>query len=521
MPVCRPIVALALAWWSAAAVAQPLFQDGQPTWAPDLLHESAAEVEAHRLAPPSEQEQAAAEKIIDRLLSGRIDLVGGDPERVVRELRALATATDDDPVARFVLWRKALGAATHAAMMRPALAIIDEMAAVYEVDELEMQLGVLRSCAEGAGGGDWLAIQEFAPILFSLVERALLADRPEIADKLLSVGLSAAERTGDGSLAAEMKAWRALVDEWAAQAQQARDAALKLLQQPRDPAANSAVGRYMCFVKGAWDAGLPMLARGGDEGVRKAASSELQADRHESPRARVDAADAWREVANQETGLARWRIALHADEMLRRAYPTITGLSRLKLEEKLLSRPLFTFDSGERPSDAWIDEHLRIWGGHGREGRGSWANVEMDDLGAVLVANRAGYIATREEFPPENVTHWEIEAVLWSDQLPGTAIEFGRPRMYFTDRGISFGDSWRPPVEHSVAGAFHHFVIDVGPRGVSFTIDGKHVGTAPTDQMLRGPVMLRGWEGHVRARRLVVWAVPDPTLRGYLAESAG
>ena len=69
------------------------------------------------------------------------------------------------------------------------------------------------------------------------------------------------------------------------------------------------------------------------------------------------------------------------------------------------------------------------------------------------------------------------------------------------------------------------YLIDVGPGGVSFTIDGRYVGSAPTARELRGPVVLRGWEGQVRARRLVVWAAPDPTLRGYvrrgLCELAG
>ncbi len=38
----------------------------------------------------------------------------------------------------------------------------------------------------------------------------------------------------------------------------------KLKESPDDPAANLAVGSYLCFNKDQWERGLPMLAKGSD-----------------------------------------------------------------------------------------------------------------------------------------------------------------------------------------------------------------------------------------------------------------
>jgi hypothetical protein len=55
------------------------------------------------------------------------------------------------------------------------------------------------------------------------------------------------------------------------------------------------VGRYLCFVKNRWEAGLPFLARASDIKLRGIASLELAADR--SADAVLDLADQYWELA--------------------------------------------------------------------------------------------------------------------------------------------------------------------------------------------------------------------------------
>ena len=48
-----------------------------------------------------------------------------------------------------------------------------------------------------------------------------------------------------------------------------REACAALQQDPEEPAGEScSVGRYLCFSKGDWEKGLPLLARGSDETLK-------------------------------------------------------------------------------------------------------------------------------------------------------------------------------------------------------------------------------------------------------------
>ncbi len=47
------------------------------------------------------------------------------------------------------------------------------------------------------------------------------------------------------------------------------------MRNPDDPAANAAVGRYLCLMRENWTRGLPLLARGDDQPFRELAVIEL------------------------------------------------------------------------------------------------------------------------------------------------------------------------------------------------------------------------------------------------------
>ena len=51
----------------------------------------------------------------------------------------------------------------------------------------------------------------------------------------------------------------------------------KLKTNPDDPQANLALGRYRCFAKGDWEAGLPLLAKSGDAALASLAKKALEA----------------------------------------------------------------------------------------------------------------------------------------------------------------------------------------------------------------------------------------------------
>lgn len=458
--------------------------------------------------PPSEEEQAQARVMIDRLLNGLVEAHGDEPAGAISHLRDLARSTDDDPAARFVLLRMALDLTVKSGDYPRAHEIIADLAQHYRVDSLRLKVDALVSTVKNHTDHETIRAAENLKRAIGLLEEALHADRMGLAEELLALASAMAEQSADHALVEDVGRWRDLWREWSAHAEEAGQAALRILQEPADADARLAVGRYLCFTKGDWSTGLPMLARSSDETLRTLAKADLRTrgDQH----ARIAVADGWRDLAKTSEGLAHHRMIQHAEEIYRRVYPAVTGLARLKMEQKMISRPLFVFDSGDPPSEHWMVEHLHFRGGHGREGSGSWANLTIENDRAILVANRAGFIETLEQFPPPGVDHYQIEAELWSDLLVGTALEFGGQRMYFGHAGgIHLEGGWVPNVIYPIRDdRFYHYLIDISPEGISFTVNGVFLGTMKTDGVARGGIVLRGWKGHVRCRRLVVWALP-------------
>src|SRR5688500_12609084 len=75
-----------------------------------------------------------------------------------------------------------------------------------------------------------------------------------------------------------------------------------------DPAAES-VRRVLslCYEKGEWDAGMPLLAVGGDETLAELARADLTLPPDASPIARVVAGHDWLDHAQSQTGPGKVR----------------------------------------------------------------------------------------------------------------------------------------------------------------------------------------------------------------------
>lgn len=493
---------LAAGCWVSHAFAQP--GDIDTDRVPELR------VPAPSNSPPPVDELEQAQERISRLLKTRIDVEADDSAAIAHQILELALGTDDDAAAQFVLFQTAVKFAQKAVDLQLTEQMIDAAAQRYRVDSAQWKADSFKAI---------LAHQIDEPIqagvqlnrVIELVEDALMVDRIELAEELMNLASGIANRSARQDLIEQVAQWNDLANEWSTNAMKARHAALRLHQDPSDVDANLALGRYLCFIKGNWKRGLPLLAQCGDESIREVAEADfkLQDDQN-----RIAVADGWFKLAGSHKGLVKQRMILRADEIYRGAYSAVTGLTRLQIEEQMISQPLFVFDSSNPPSEHWLEEKLNFRGNYGREGIGSWANLMIEDGQAILVANRAGYVQTLDQFPPQDAEHYQIDAILWSDLLKGTALEFGGQRMYFGRKdGIHLEGGWVPNVIFPITnGKYYHYLIDVSPDGISFTVDGVYLGTMETDTLASGGIVLRGWEGHVRCRRLVVWAVPDPTL---------
>jgi hypothetical protein len=108
----------------------------------------------------------------------------------------------------------------------------------------------------------------------------------------------------------------------------------KLKSTPDDPAANLAVGRFLCFTKGDWPRGLPLLAKGSDAALKAAAQADIAEPSEASEQVLV--ADKWWDLATKEPSAPRkQQLRQRAAYWYEKAGPGLTSLRKTMAEQRL------------------------------------------------------------------------------------------------------------------------------------------------------------------------------------------
>jgi hypothetical protein len=164
---------------------------------------------------------------------------------------------------------------------------VDKLGKTFRLDPLPMRLKTLEQAAP--------AIEGEAEKLFKksmeLETEMLSQDDFDGAQRSLALALNAARRIGKRELVTQVTARKEELEESKRAFDRVAGALHKLLLSPDDPAANGAVGKYLCLVKQNWTRGLPLLARGDDEKLRELATAELS--NPTSAEEQVALADRW------------------------------------------------------------------------------------------------------------------------------------------------------------------------------------------------------------------------------------
>ena len=160
------------------------------------------------------------------------------------------------------------------------------------------------------------------------------ADQYETAVRLCEAARSSAQRAKLFPLAKELTAQIEETKRQQLLSEDYRKALSVLEDKPTDPAANLAAGRHLCFVKGNWDRGVPMLALGSDAALKAAAIKDLRGANSADEQATIG--DAWWDVAEAKQGEERETLRLRAGFWYRQAEPKLAGgLAALKVKQRL------------------------------------------------------------------------------------------------------------------------------------------------------------------------------------------
>ncbi len=272
-----------------------------------------------KAAVPDAAAQAAAAKTIQGIY--RDDLKRStSPEQkldLARKLRTDGRGTADDPAGRYLLLKMARDLAAGAGDLELAGDVLDDMAECYEMDALEAKAELLIASSKSPQHPD-----DCSAKLNALADDAVAADRYDLAKKVITAALT----LKDPALRKQTLIHQKEIAETETEFHKLKPTIDSLNNNADDPASNLAVGKFDCLVKGNFEAGLPLLAKGSDKALADLAKLELA--NPSDPAEQIKIADGW-----WDTGKRAAR--LHAKGIYETVLPGLNGITRVKIEKRL------------------------------------------------------------------------------------------------------------------------------------------------------------------------------------------
>lgn len=299
-----------------------------------------------RLPVPPEADQAQAAKVVRDVFSAEFAKTApADRVLLARKLLGQTEQTKDDPATRYVLLREARDLANQAGDLALALEAIDGLCKVYAVEAGPLRAGALAAAAKGARMPEECRI--FAQEAIKMAAAACAADDYESAEKALATGAPLARKSQDAGLASRMAAKTKETNDLKSKFAALKKARETLASTPDDGPANFAVGRYLCFQKGDWAGGLPLLAKGTDPALKGLAEQELA--KPPEPSTQLALADAWWDTAEKDASV-KDAIRDHANLWYSQALPKLSGLLKSKAQKRMLE-----FTAARLARGDWVD----------------------------------------------------------------------------------------------------------------------------------------------------------------------
>jgi serine/threonine-protein kinase len=308
-----------------AAAAEPR---PQPAAAPVPAPEAAPEVLLRprspdpagpaRLPIPGADELKGAEaRLQKRYGADVLRTPAAERESVSRKLVRMGLETED-AAEQYALFRDAGELATLAASPAAAFEAIDALAARFDAPAPSLKLAALSRIRPAARS----------------------AEAHTLADASLALAAEAA-RDGDFATAAAAAGRAEQLLPGAENAEAAgraralrRDAEALKADSLKAKEDDESAGRYLCFGRGEWHRGLPLLARSGDAALKALAERDLAGARDAASQAGVG--DAWWDLAESEKNeFRKARIVERARRWYETALPGTADADRARLEARL------------------------------------------------------------------------------------------------------------------------------------------------------------------------------------------
>jgi hypothetical protein len=292
--------------------------DGNPS-RKNPVPEASALAEAAKLAKDVYGDEYAAAK------------APAEKRQLARKLLVKAGEIENDLPGRYVLLRLSRDIATQALDIETAFLAVEQIDRFFAVSALELKREVLvKSAALARTPAEHKVLVEKCFVIF---DQAVANDDFPVATQLGPLAIEESPKCNDQILARQVPKRIAEIEQIARNYEKMKAAMALLDKVPDDPEANLTAGGYLCFTKGRWEEGIPMLALGKDPALKAVAIQEL--DGAKTPQDQLDLADQWRDLAEAQPAAVKTRIRERALLWYRRSLPGLAGLAKSKAELRI------------------------------------------------------------------------------------------------------------------------------------------------------------------------------------------
>ena len=287
---------------------------------------------------PTPAPQRAAVPDIEALRPARLevrklfDFAEANTPQQQRELAntlAVAGRDEEDLATAYVCLEEARNLWAKSRSLDELMRIIDDIAARFEVDALREKQTHLTKFALDLNSDPG---QVFGSAK-QLYDEAKKAARYDVAKDVAEVALRAARKANNMTAIQEVTEEIKRLEKFVSEQRKAISAKDTLDDDPEDPAANQALGRFLCYFVEDWQQGLPLLAKGPPGTETELAQSDLATP--DNPDQQLVMGNRWYELYKTKDGLLARGIAQRAKYWYLKVALKFRGTARSLTEERL------------------------------------------------------------------------------------------------------------------------------------------------------------------------------------------
>jgi hypothetical protein len=281
--------------------------------------------------PENAQIKEAEKQVKDLFKEQYAKKAPADRVALARALLAQCAKAGNDPPSLYFMYGEAADICVQLCDPMSAIVIIDRFAQIFDIDIVAARYGAVTACAANAKTVE--NSDALTDALALVAEDLAAADQYDLAEKCANAGLTHARKTSNPITTARLTTRVRELAEAKTRFAGMKSVLETLARSKEDPAANSDMGQYLCYVKGNWDMGLRFLVRGGDPALKLLAEREIAL---QEPTDRVSIADGWWDLAEKEKSpLRKSQLSSHARDLYESALPGLTGIPQARVEKRL------------------------------------------------------------------------------------------------------------------------------------------------------------------------------------------